>query len=142
MNKIVVFFISLIFSCTYGFSQCRNFTLEKVVPKLNDYLLTGKYHSLQMAEGEEIMIFKTLSKGLAYRFVIMSDKNIPQPHFTILDWNNNVIFDNEKNNYTTSFNYKCKTTERIKIIIKVPKSTQSNIQPKEGCVSLVIGIKS
>ena len=137
---LILLFLSFIFAS--GFSQCRNFTTKKVVPQLKDFLLTGKYHSLKLAEGDEILILKTLNKGLIYRFVIMGESNLLKPEFILLDWNNKVIFDNENKDYIGHFDYKCKKTERVKIVIKVPESTAKNHISQEGCVSLVVGIKS
>ncbi len=137
---LILLFFSFIFAS--GFAQCRDFTTKKVVPELKDFLLTGKYHSLKLAEGDEILILKTLNKGLIYRFVVMGEPNISKPQFILLDWNNKVIFDNQNKNYVDYFDYKCKQTERVKIVIKVPESTDKKHINQEGCVSLVMGIKS
>jgi hypothetical protein len=141
MKKILFTLIFLYISANFAFTQCREFTHAEVVPKLGDFLLTGKYHAMSLSEGEEILIFKTVNKGLTYRFVIMSEKTIPQPHFLITDWENNLIYDNSKDNYSNIFDYKCIKTQRIKIVIKVPKSSNTP-GIHEGCVSLVMGIKS
>ncbi len=141
MKKIALLFVYLSLTITFAFSQCREFTHSDVVPNLGDFLLTGKYHSMKLAEDEEILIFKTLNKGLTYRFVIMSDTEIPQPHFMLIDWSNNVMYDNEKDNNSNLYDYECKRTQRIKIVIKVPRSSNSP-GVKEGCVSLVMGIKT
>jgi len=141
MKKLLLLLTITIISSTFAFSQCRDFTVNDVVPKLGDFLLTGKYHSMKLIEGEEILIFKTINKGLTYRFVVMSDNEIPQPHFMIIDWENNLIYDNENNNNSVIFDLKCDKTQRIKIVIKVPKAS-SQPSMKEGCVSLVMGIKT
>ncbi len=141
MKKILLTATILFIGIFATFAQCKNFTNQTVVPELGDYLLTGKYHSLKLSEGEEILIFKTINKGINYRFVIMSDDNIPQPQFMIIDWENNLIFDNTEHGNAISFDYSCNKTQRIKIVIKVPRSTETP-QINEGCVSLVMGIKS
>lgn len=141
MKKIILLFFAIIISTTVTLSQCRNFTVEKIIPNLDDFLLTGKYHSMMLGEGEEILIFKTINKSLTYRIVVMGDQNIPQPNFALIDWDNKLIFDNKDNNNTTTFDYKCNKTQRIKIIIKVPKTTDMT-KMGEGCVGLVIGIKT
>ena len=139
MKKYIISFLFIFLITNVSYSQCRDFTYNEVVPKLDDFLLTGKYHSMELNEGEEVLIFKTVNRGLTYRFVVMSESNIPQPNFIISDWNNKVIFDNIKNNNSIMFDYKSLTTQRIKIIIKVPKSNSST---KMGCVGLVIGVKN
>lgn len=141
MKKIILTLTIAIFVFSYGYSQCREFTHSEVVPKLEDFLLTGNYHSMKLREGEEILIFKTINRGLSYRFVVMSEEQIPQPHFMITDWENNIIYDNSKDNNSNVFDYKAVSTQRIKIIIKVPKSSSTS-NNKEGCVGLVMGVKS
>lgn len=141
MKKLLLIVSFAIFIVSTGISQCREFTNNNVVPKLDDFLLTGKYHSMKLAEGEEILIFKTINRGLTYRFVVMSENNIPQPHYKIIDWENNLIYDNENDNNSNVHDINCDRTQRIKIIIKVPNSN-SNSNNAEGCVGLVMGIKT
>lgn len=121
-----------------AFSQCIDFTVKQVVPLLDDFLLTGKYHATTLTEGEEILIYKTINRGITYRFVVGFDKSLPTPKIFIINDENKIIFDNKKEE--TSFDYLSKKTERIKIIIKIPKTDTPPPKP-EGCVSLVIGIK-
>ena len=137
MKKILIVIIILFIGFDV-FSQCREFTMNKVVPKLGDFLLTGKYHAMVLTEGEEILIYKTVNKDIKYRFVIGHDKIIPTPEFYIIDENNKILFNNEKKK--TTFDYRFGKTERIKIIIKVPETDTPPPKP-EGCVSLIIGIK-
>jgi len=141
MKKIILILTLSLLYITSGFAQCRQFTNNEVVPQLNDFLLTGKYHSMKLAEGEEILIFKTINNGLTYRFVVMSENQIPQPHFLIIDWGNNILYDNETDNNTNSYDLVCNKTQRIKIVIKVPVSSSDHVT-KEGCVGLVMGIKT
>ena len=137
MKKILIAIIILITGFN-AFSQCREFTMNQVVPKLGDFLLTGKYHAMVLTEGEEILIYKTVNQGIQYRFVIGYDQNLPTPEFYIINENNKILFNNEKKK--TTFDYKFGKTERIKIIIKVPETDTPPPKP-EGCVSLIIGIK-
>lgn len=140
MKKILLILL-FAFSNAIIYAQCKEFTNQTVIPKLNDYLPTGKYHAMTLREGEEILIFKTLNKGIKYRFVVMSDASIPQPIFKIVDWENNLIFDNQKNQNTNTFDYNCPLTQRIKIVIAIPVSSNNSQNIKSGCVSMVIGIK-
>jgi len=142
MKKIFIILSFFILVFTNSYSQCRDFTTKKVVPKLDDFLLTGKYHALILAEGDEILILKTLNKGLKYRFIIMGESNLPKPHFILLNWNNKVLFDNKNDNFSSIYDYKCAKTERVKIVIKIPESVSKKLTIQEGCVSLVMGIKS
>ncbi len=143
MKKIIFSILITVLFYNTSFSQCREFTTQEVVSQLDNYILTGKYHYMKLAEGEEILIFKTLNKGLGYRFIIMGQQEIPQPNFVITDWDNSIIYDSNKEDNKKIFDYVPNSTKRIKILIKVPKTNdKENKGIKEGCVSLVIGIKS
>jgi len=141
MKKIILISVFSILISGIGFSQCREFTHQSVIPELGDFLLKGKYHSMKLAEGEEILIFKTINRGLTYRFIVKSASEIPQPHYSIIDWDNNVLYNNEDDNNSNVHDFKCDKTQRIKVVIKIPKSS-STPSVSEGCVSLVMGIKT
>ena len=52
----------------------------------------------------------------------------------------NQIYDNKNNEYAKTWDYKSSTTQRIKIIIKVPEAETDSSE--KGCVTLVSGIKN
>jgi len=122
-----------------GLSQCREFTETELIPQVNDYFLTGRYHTFSMKEGDEVLIFKTLNSGIKYKFIVGADDNLPQNIiFIIKDWKNNILFDNRNENFAKTFEYTAKNAQRVRIVIKVP---QINDPPQQGCVGLVIGMK-
>ena len=111
------------------------------MPQLGEYIISGRYNTLKLREGEEILIFKTLSKGIDYRILVRCvDSLANHLHFTIKDWEDNTIYDNEKNNYNYKWDYKSEKTQRIKINVFVPKSSEDS-PLKEGCVTVITGIK-
>jgi hypothetical protein len=59
-------------------------------------------------------------------------------HFTITDWEDNTIYDNQSQGY--KWDYKSEKTQRIKINVSVPK-TSENPPLKEGCMTVITGIK-
>jgi hypothetical protein len=129
----------LLFAFNFSAAQCRNFTETSLIPQLEDYLLTGRYHSFVMKEGDEIMIFKSLSSGIKYKFIVGVDQNLPQNFILIIkDWQNNILFDNRTKNFTNVFELKVDSPQRVKIYIKIPLVDDP---PKQGCVGLVIGMK-
>ncbi len=141
-NNFRLLFITL-FLLLLGFSakaQCRNFTEKQLIPQLKDYLLNGRYHSFYMQEGDEILIFKTLNTGIAYKFIFGISDQLPSNLIIVIkDWTNKVLFDSHTaNKKIVSFQYVPQKAERVKIYIKVP---QLDPNPKKGCVGLVIGIK-
>lgn len=123
-------------------SQCKEFTENEVMPLLDDYIISGRYNSVRLFEGEEMLIFKTLSKGIKYRFVVKGDNELPKKiEFGIEDWDGNVLFQNKKQNYSGTWDYTCSKPQRVKIYIKVPPAANA-AEPKRGCVTLLTGIKA
>ena len=136
--NILILIISLSILPFFSSAQCREFTEKEAIPLLGNYILSGRYHSLKLTEGEKILIFKTLNRGIIYRFVIIGEKQLPENiEMKITDWNDKVIYHNANDDYSKIFDYDNKKTQRIKIFIKVP---EVNNKPKRGCVGLVIGI--
>ncbi len=122
-------------------AQCKQFSENEVMPLLGEYIISGRYNTLKLREGEEILIFKTLSKGISYRIIVKSvDSLATSLHYTIKDWEDNVIFDNADANNTHKWDYKCDKTQRIKINVFVPKSNE-DAPLKEGCITVLTGIK-
>ncbi len=144
MKKLLFFFafvVGLMFSNNVH-SQCKEFTEQDVMPLLGDYIISGRYNSIRLFEGEEMLIFKTLSKGINYRFVVKGDKEFPRKvEFEVEDWDGNKMFQNKRQNFAEVWDYTCDKPQRIKIYIKVP-SGQNVSDPKRGCVSLLTGIKA
>lgn len=123
-----------------GFAQCKEFTENKVVPLLDDYFISGKYNTLKLKGGDEIVIFKTVSKGINYRFVVKGDKDLPfPPQFKIESWEGKIVFDNSETGEEI-WDHPCDKTERIKIIVTVPEADEDS--DTEGCVTVLSGIKS
>ncbi len=139
MKKIIFTLVFSLFVFSYGYSQCKEFVMNEVFNELDDFLLTGKYHSMELSEGEEVLIFKTVNQGLQYRFIIKGDNNISQPNFLIVNNENNVVFNNYSKDGGCMFDFKPNETQKIKIIIKIPKSSKTSTN---GCVGLVIGVKN
>ncbi|MBQ4405573.1 MAG: hypothetical protein II852_01045 [Bacteroidales bacterium] len=120
-------------------AQCKDFSEKEVMPMLGEYIVSGRYNTLKLREGEEILIFKTLSKGINYRIIVKCvDSLATNLHFTITDWEDNTIYDNGSQGFV--WDYKSEKTQRIKINVFVPKTSE---QPplKEGCMTVITGIK-
>ena len=123
-----------------GFAQCKEFTENKVMSLLDDYFISGKYNTLKLKEGDEIVIFKTVSKGINYRFVVKGDNEFSlPPQFKIESWEGKIVFDNSENGEEI-WDLPCDKTERIKIIVSVPEDDED--AETEGCVTVLSGIKS
>ena len=76
MKKFALIFALLTLTAllpSQGKAQCKEFTENEVLPLLEDYVISGRYSAVKLYEGEEILIFKTLSKGISYRFIVKGD---------------------------------------------------------------------
>jgi len=142
MKKINLFIIGILIIFPYfSFAQCKEFTETEAVPLLDDYILSGRYSSIKLGEGEQILIFKTLNKGISYRFIVCGADELPDNiEYEILDWDDNQIYDNKTDSYAKVWDYKSASTQRIKIIIKVPD--EGGDVSEKACVTLVTGIKN
>ena len=122
-------------------AQCKQYAETEVMPLLGEYIISGRYNTLKLREGEEILIFKTLSKGIDYRIIVKGEDSLSSYiHYTIKDWEDNTIYDNDNGNHDYKWDYKSEKTQRIKINVFVPKTSQ-NPPLREGCVTVLTGIK-
>ena len=138
---IAALMVCLMLSPSKTQAQCKQFSELEVMPLLGDYIISGRYNTLKLREGEEILIFKTLSKGINYRLLVKAvDSLATNVHFTVMDWEDNTIFDNANNDYGYKWDYKSEKTQRVKINVFVPKHSEST-PLKEGCVTVLTGIK-
>ncbi len=140
--KILLLTIFLTTSFLWADAQCRQFTQNEVVPMLDDFILSGRYNSLKMYEGEELLIYKTLTKDITYRFIVKSQADLPNNiSMKITTWNDDEIYNNQNDEYNAVFDYENKKTQRVKIFIIVPEA-KAEAKEKSGCVGLVIGLKN
>jgi len=126
-----------------GKAQCKEFTENQVLPLLEDYVISGRYSAVKLYEGEEILIFKTLSNGISYRFIVKGDEQLPNDiEFSVEDWDGEKIYSNKSDNFKNVWDYECNKTQRIKIFVKVPPAAKSSAEPQRGCVTILSGIKA
>ena len=140
--KTTLFFMFLTLLPFFSIAQCRELTEQKAVPLLGDYIISGRYHSLKLSEGEEILIFKTINRDINYRFIVIGAEELPEDiEMKITDWKDNHIYKKKNKEYSNIFYFENDKTQRIKIYIRIPDAKKSD-EPKKGCVGLVIGFKT
>ena len=123
-------------------AQCKQFSETEVMPLLGEYIISGRYNTLRLREGEEILIFKTLSKGINYRIVVKCEDSLATNlHYVIKDWEDATLYDNAEHSNSYKWDYSSDKTQRIKINVYVPKSSADGEPLKEGCVTVLTGIK-
>jgi hypothetical protein len=111
--KILLFL--LVFIPSFASAQCKPFTKNKVLPKLNGYVQNDSYNSAQMAPGEDA-------------------------EFTVSDINGKQIYTNKDAQDKEAFEFKMKNTQQLVIKIKVPEQKDAVVQ-HIGCISIVSGFK-
>ena len=146
MKKFALIFALLALSVSLpvvSHAQCKEFTESQVLPLLEDYVISGRYNAVKIYEGEEILIFKTLSKGISYRFVIKGDEQLPSNiEFSLENWDGEKIYTNKSNGYKNVWDYDCDKTQRIKIFVKGPPPAKNSAEPNRGCITILSGIKA
>lgn len=119
-------------------AQCKDFTENTAMPLLGDYIISGRYNTIKLNEGEDLLIFKTFSKGIEYKLVVKAEESLPNGvEFSVETWDGDVIYSSTDN---PVWEYKCQKTQRVKIFVKAPAS--QNNPPKSGCVTILSGIKA
>ncbi len=141
-NLLVVFSLLLFLGFSFSLkAQCQDFTEKETIPLLGDFTQSGRYNSAKMFEGDELLMYKTVNKGINYRFVVNWSSELPkQVEFEIIDWENKVIYNNKNNKYAKVWDYAPEKTHRIRIIVRVPGQNKSK-DAIRGCVSVVTGFK-
>jgi len=137
----IISILLLIFIPIYGFTQCQEYTEKEVLPLLGDYMQSGRYNSMKMYEGDEMVVYKSLSKGISYRFVVACSAELsPYVEFNVVDWDNKKLFSNKTSDHSNVWDYLSVSSGRIRIIIRIPVTSKSD-QLKKGCVGMISGFK-
>ncbi len=141
-SKIKFLLIFLLFNFAINSTaQCKSFAEVQAEKLLGNYIQSGRYNALKLDEGDEMLMYKTLSPGLNYRFIVIGSSDLPANiEFKVLDWNKNVLFDNKKNNYVNHWDFKSAQNQRVRIWVKVPLVNESK-RPLRGCIAIITGFK-
>ncbi len=140
-KKIILVLVLTLLLPLFSIAQCKEFAKNEGLPLLGPYTQSGRYHALLLYEGEQIKMYKTLTKGIDYRFILSVGDGLPQnTNFIIMNWKKEIIFDNAKNDFDKLFDYSCQKSQRVLIVVKVPRNNNSE-KEKSACVSLITGFK-
>lgn len=90
--KILLFL--LVFIPSFASAQCKPFTKNKVLPKLNGYVQNDSYNSAQMAPGEEAEIMVTFFGGRDYRLLVVA-------HLSLVMLNSQLVTSTENRSTPT-----------------------------------------
>jgi hypothetical protein len=141
-SKLFFIIIALaVFIPTNSNAQCKTFAKNICKPELDPYIHDGNYNAAILTEGEEAELYKTFYSGQTYRVCICGSEALPNLEFQVIDSDNNVIYDNSKDDYAQIWDFKTEASQQLKIHIKVPSSGKEQEDIKSGCVAIMFGFK-
>jgi len=129
----------LVFVPALASAQCKTFTKNKALPKLNEYVQSGIYNSTRMFPGDDAEIMVTFFSGRYYRLVVVAHPILGEAEFTISDIKGEQIYCNEDAQNKEMFDFKFENTQQLVIKVKVPE--QTSVIQHIGCISIVSGYK-
>ncbi len=124
-----------------SYAQCKGFAKKMCKVELTPYLHDGNYHAAILTEGEEAELYKTFYSQQEYRIAVCGSENLPNLEFEIVDANRKVLYDNKSNNYSAIWDFKLESSQQLKILIKVPVTSNGAEDILSGCVSIMFGFK-
>jgi hypothetical protein len=124
-----------------GNAQCKGFAKKVCKLELTPYIHDGNFHAAVLSEGEEAELYKTFYSDQQYRIAICGTETLPKIEFKVIDGNKNVLYDNKKNNYATTWDFKLESSQQLKIYVKIPVTSTSADELINGCVSIMFGFK-
>lgn len=122
-------------------AQCKQFAKNTCKVELSPFQHDGNYHAAVLLEGEEAELYKTFYSDTDYRILICGAGNLGNIEFNIVDGNGKVLYNNKYHELKTNWDFRLDSSQQLKIIVKVPVSNASSLEPKEGCVSIMFGFK-
>ncbi|MFO8236144.1 MAG: hypothetical protein R6U04_12155 [Bacteroidales bacterium] len=139
-NSIFILFFLIVIPLS-GQSQCKHFAQQICKQELSPYIHDGNYHAAVLTEGESAEMYKTFYSGQNYRVSVCSEGELPEIHFQILDVDRNVLYDNSKDDFVSSWDFVAENSQQLIISLKVKESEEDSDEPLSGCVAIMVGIK-
>ncbi len=134
------FFLFALFLSNINYSQCRGYSKNECLPKLDKYIHTGQLNANKLAQGEKSEFMLTFYAGQEYKIIVCAEDVFDNIVFKIRDVKRRLIYDNLGDG-SLSFNFKVASTQQLIISLKVPESDSEDSKKIEGCVSAIIGFK-
>jgi len=122
-------------------AQCKSFTKKTCLPNLEPYVYNGQLNSAVLSEGDVAELLLTFYGGQDYRISICSHEVLGKIMFQVFDTEKNLLFDNEKNNLTNTWDFKSNSTQQLIVRVTVPKEKNRSGMVQSGCVSILVGFK-
>jgi hypothetical protein len=146
MKKFLPHIILVLFCTVLSYNasaQCKGFAKKVCKSELIPYIHDGNYNAAMLTEGEEADFYKTFYADQQYRLVVCGTESLPPIEFKIIDANRNVLYSNKDHNFSKSWDFKLESSQQLRIVVRVPASTQKKAESEiqSGCVAIMIGFK-
>ncbi len=122
-------------------AQCKRFTKKNCLPKLAPYIYNGQLNSATLAQGDIAELNLTFYPDQDYRIFVCSDPILGNVHFKLYDKDKNLIYDNETTDYLPYWDFSTNQSMELILRVMIPEKSESDLDVKEGCVSILIGFK-
>ncbi len=122
-------------------AQCLNFVKTTGFEELNteQYVPEGRFDAITLSEGDYLKVYKSFFRGRTYKLVIIADKTIPIFNFKVKTMKGDIVYDSNKNNSATSWEYTSDRNQNLMIEIDLPASQTTSVGT--GCVAVILGHK-
>ena len=142
-NAIIILltaFLSVV-SITESQAQCRKYTKNTCVPKLEPYIFNGQMNSALLNEGDIAELMLTFYADQEYRVLVCAENQLGKIGFKLKDTKDQILFDNRNQNMAEHWDFTSNTTQQIIVEMEVPESDSDSDKLKNGCVSILVGFK-
>ena len=122
-------------------AQCLDFAKTKGFAKLDTsiYIPDGRLNSLPLSEGDDLDVYKPFFRGRKYKVVVVSQDNLPNINFKVVNFQRQVIFDSKVKGNSNGWEFVSDKNQNLIINVEIPKPTTGN--PKTGCIAVVVGFQ-
>ena len=141
MKKSFILLIALLALPAISKAQCKGFAKKKCLPQLENFTPAENYNSLQMVEGEEAEINLVFVENNDYRIVVCTHPILGEVNFTIETETGQVVYNSADHEGGNVFDFSTTSTEKLKVLIRIPEPEGTTGMFHSGCVTVMIGHK-
>jgi hypothetical protein len=128
-------------SATSVCAQCASFVKKKCLPKISPFTQNGQMNTSTLTSGQKTSLNLTFYAGQDYRILVCAEAHLGVVSFKVLDLQQKVVFDSQKNDSPDFWDFKVKNTQQFIVEVQVPESESTSSVLPTGCVSIMVGFK-
>ena len=132
-----IYFVLVFFTPIFLFAQvCPDLHLKCCHSDQQGFAMHEISNTFKLNNDSNIELELEIFNGKDYFISICGDDNLGNIlNLKILNNNNDIIFDNSKENYILQFDFSCIQTQSIKLIVEIPGLNGVNIS---GCLGVLV----